>query len=29
MDWGSIILGAIMILGELLGDDEDEQRLCQ
>lgn len=29
MDWGTIILGAIMILGELLGDDEDEQRLCQ
>lgn len=28
MDWGTIILGAVMILGELLGDDEDEQRLC-
>lgn len=28
MDWGTIILGAIMILGELLDDDEDEQRLC-
>ena len=27
MDWGTIILGAVMILGELLGDDEDEQRL--
>lgn len=29
MDWGSIILGAVMILGELLGDDEDEQAVYQ
>lgn len=29
MDWGTIILGAVMILGGLLGDDEDEQKLCQ
>lgn len=29
MDWGTILLGAIMILGELLGDDEDEQKLYQ
>ncbi len=28
MDWGTIILGAIMILGELLDDEEDGQRLC-
>lgn len=28
MDWGTILLGAIMILGELLGDDEDGQAVC-